>query len=165
MITTWVRLKALLADERGTMIEIPITIALVCVVLAVAVNQPTLGRAALAAVIAIAAFLGGLALLVGIGFLLGRVSEIRWVNAFMDSRPVKFFAEWLPWLLLSMFTGAAGAFFGLVIAEAANQAPAGQVKTGIISGLVLAALPLLCRLWQGRGKKMPPRSDGPQAQP
>ncbi|MBI4676129.1 MAG: hypothetical protein HY748_00955 [Elusimicrobia bacterium] len=144
-----------LNDQRGTLYELPLLVALIVVALAAAIRQPSIGRGILAAVIAVAVFVGILAALVGIGLALGAVSEIPWVNRIMESKPFRFFADWFAAGLLALFMAAAGCFFGIVLAETWFPTPAGQVRFGILSGVVLGASPILYRLWALRGSAKP----------
>jgi len=133
-------------DRRGTLYELPILAAIVVAALAVGFGQRGLGRGILAALLTALMFIGALAALVAIGILIGWVSRLGWVRRILQSKPFRFCAAWAPALLLALFLGAAGSFFGLVFAEASNASPSAQVRAGICSGLALAALPILHRL-------------------
>lgn len=132
--------KRWLRDERGTMAEIPFLVVMIVMAVAAAVGQPTLGRGVLAAGVAVLVFLGAVAALVSLGRLMGWVSDLPWVRRIRESGCFRFCADWAPWVLLALFLGAAGCFFGLVLS------PAAQVRAGLLSGLALAVVPILYHL-------------------
>jgi hypothetical protein len=129
-------------NENGRLYEIPILIIVAFVVGSVALGQKSFAKGLLAAAMIVGVLVG----LVGILFALGWILERPWVQRLGEWKGFKVFWDWLPVLLLSAFLGAAGAFFGLVMADIFNPPEQAQMTIAIASAGALGLIPILYKL-------------------
>lgn len=154
------RLERLIRDERGTLYEIPILVALVMMALAVGIPEAQkrgLGRGLLAALLVVGAVVGGFAALIFAAIGIGKVLESRPVQSLVGGGGPRKATNVLGWSLLALLMGAGGVCFAAVMADVFNASARATGAWTIGAGVVgLAAVAFAG--WRSLSKKTPPAS-------
>ena len=125
-------------DERGMLVELLPTVAVVLILVASAVGGGW--RGLLKGIGVVAALVAGLVLLTWAGVLVERVAAIPAIGRLLDSAAAAAFAKAFPYLLLGALGGALGVFFAVVVVPSFTSEPTAELRLFWLSGAGGAAL-------------------------